>query len=196
MVQAYSGDLRSRVIKAAVDGMSARQAAARFGVGVATAIVWIRRFRANGEATARRQGKTARLPARRPTPTSSSPSSRQAARTSRWPRSQSGSRRSVAFASGSPASGSFWIVTVSRTKKDRPRRRTGSRGRPCGAASLVRRSARSRSRQADLHRRDRRFDQDGAPARTLPARRALQGRDPARPLEDHHLHRPPCAAPA
>ena len=57
MVQAYSGDLRSRVIKAAVDGMSARQAAARFGVGVATAIVWIRRFRANGEATARRQGK-------------------------------------------------------------------------------------------------------------------------------------------
>ena len=57
MVQAYSGDLRSRVIKAAEDGMSARQAAARFGVGVATAIVWIRRFRTNGEATARRQGK-------------------------------------------------------------------------------------------------------------------------------------------
>jgi len=57
VVQAYSGDLRGRVIKAAADGMSARQAAARFGVGVATAIVWIRRFRANGEATARRQGK-------------------------------------------------------------------------------------------------------------------------------------------
>ena len=57
MVQAYSGDLRSRVIKAAADGISARQAAARFGVGVSTAIVWVRRFRANGEATARRQGK-------------------------------------------------------------------------------------------------------------------------------------------
>ena len=57
MVEAYSGDLRSRVIKASCDGMSARQAAARFGVGVSTAIVWIRRFRANGEATARRQGK-------------------------------------------------------------------------------------------------------------------------------------------
>ena len=56
-MQAYSGDLRSRVIKAAADGMSERQAAARFGVGVSTAIVWIRRFRANGEATARRQGK-------------------------------------------------------------------------------------------------------------------------------------------
>ena len=57
VVQAYSDDLRSRVIKAAVDGMSARQAAARFGVGVATAIVWVRRFRANGEAMPRRQGK-------------------------------------------------------------------------------------------------------------------------------------------
>ena len=29
MAQAYSGDLRSRVIKAAADGMSARQAAAQ-----------------------------------------------------------------------------------------------------------------------------------------------------------------------
>ena len=57
MVQAYSGDLRGRVIKAAADGLSARQAAARFGVGVSTAIVWVRRFRADGEATARRQGK-------------------------------------------------------------------------------------------------------------------------------------------
>ena len=37
--------------------MSARQAAARFGVGVATAIVWVRRFRATGEAMPRRQGK-------------------------------------------------------------------------------------------------------------------------------------------
>ena len=57
MVQAYSGDLRGRVIRAAADGVSARQAAARFGVGASTAIVWVRRFRANGEATARRQGK-------------------------------------------------------------------------------------------------------------------------------------------
>lgn len=45
MVQAYSGDLRSRVIKAAVDGISARQAAAWFGVGASTAIVWVRRAR-------------------------------------------------------------------------------------------------------------------------------------------------------
>ena len=57
MVQAYSEDLRSRVLKAAAGGMSARQAAIRFGVGMTTATTWVRRFRASGEAVARRQGK-------------------------------------------------------------------------------------------------------------------------------------------
>lgn len=56
-MQAYSEDLRSRVLKAAAEGMSARQAAIRFGVGVTTATTWVRRFRASGEAVARRQGK-------------------------------------------------------------------------------------------------------------------------------------------
>ena len=58
MVQAYRSDLRSRVIKAATSGMSARQAAERFGVGVSTAIVWVRRYRQSGEAVARPQGKS------------------------------------------------------------------------------------------------------------------------------------------
>lgn len=57
MVQVHSPDLRSRVLKAAAGGMSARRAAERFGVGVSTAIVWVRRHRHNGEAVARRQGK-------------------------------------------------------------------------------------------------------------------------------------------
>jgi transposase len=38
MARAYSQDLRDRVIDAALKGLSARQAAARFGVGDATAI--------------------------------------------------------------------------------------------------------------------------------------------------------------
>ncbi|MFD2407841.1 winged helix-turn-helix domain-containing protein [Azorhizophilus paspali] len=38
-------------------GLSARQAAERFDVGTATAIVWGRRFREGGELVARRQGK-------------------------------------------------------------------------------------------------------------------------------------------
>jgi transposase len=53
MARAYSQDLRDRVIDA---GISGRQAAARFGIGLATAIVWMRRAR-EGERTARRQGQ-------------------------------------------------------------------------------------------------------------------------------------------
>jgi len=50
-------DLRERVIQASQEeGLSARAAAQRFGVGVTTAIVWIRRFRQDGESTPRRQG--------------------------------------------------------------------------------------------------------------------------------------------
>jgi len=57
MARAYSGDLRERVIGAALGGQSARQAAIRYGVGISTAIVWVRRARQTGEWVARRQGK-------------------------------------------------------------------------------------------------------------------------------------------
>ena len=56
MARAYSQDLRDRVIEA---GTSARQAAERFGVGIATAIVWTRRAR-EGERSARKQGQPKR----------------------------------------------------------------------------------------------------------------------------------------
>ena len=49
-----------RVLTATAAGTSARQAAERFGVGVSTAIVWVRRARLNGERTARRQGQPRR----------------------------------------------------------------------------------------------------------------------------------------
>lgn len=61
MARAYSQDLRDRVIDTALSGVPARQAAARFGVGIATAIVWVRRARKSGERTARRQGQPRRL---------------------------------------------------------------------------------------------------------------------------------------
>ena len=60
MARAYSQDLRDRVIDAALAGMAARQAAVRFGVGIATAIVWVRRARQTGERTARPQGQPRR----------------------------------------------------------------------------------------------------------------------------------------
>lgn len=53
---AHSQDLRDRVIEA---GLSARAAAERFGIGIATAIVWVRRAR-EGECNARRQGQPRR----------------------------------------------------------------------------------------------------------------------------------------
>lgn len=55
MAKALSEDLRSRVLKASDEGMSARQAAARFGVGISSAIRWIAHARV-GERTPRPQG--------------------------------------------------------------------------------------------------------------------------------------------
>jgi transposase len=60
VARAYSQDLRDRVIGATEAGMPARHAAARFGIGLATAIVWARRARETGERTARRQGQPRR----------------------------------------------------------------------------------------------------------------------------------------
>jgi transposase len=57
MARAYSQDLRDRVIDAALAGLPVRQAAVRFGVGIATAILWVRRARESGERKARRQGQ-------------------------------------------------------------------------------------------------------------------------------------------
>jgi transposase len=56
MARAYSQDLCDRVLAATAEGFSARGAAERFGVGIKTAIEWVRRARETGETTARKQG--------------------------------------------------------------------------------------------------------------------------------------------
>ena len=56
MARALSEDLRLRVLKAAGEGASARQVAARFGVGVSSAIRWIARAKV-GELAPRQQGR-------------------------------------------------------------------------------------------------------------------------------------------
>src|ERR1700722_15451917 len=49
MGRPYSNDLRDRVVKAVTKGgLSRHQAAAQFGVGISTAINWVRRFRETG----------------------------------------------------------------------------------------------------------------------------------------------------
>ena len=57
MTRSYSTDLRVRVIRSVSDGLSRRRAAARFGVGVSTAVSWYRRYRETGEVSARKQGQ-------------------------------------------------------------------------------------------------------------------------------------------
>src|SRR3981081_3334165 len=57
MGKPYSMDLRERVV-AAVDkgGLSCHRAAAQFGVGVNTAILWVRRFRQTGSVAPGQMG--------------------------------------------------------------------------------------------------------------------------------------------
>jgi putative transposase len=57
MARPYSIDLRERVVAAVEnDGLSRRQAAARFGVSVSTAIVWVRRLRERGSVVPDKMG--------------------------------------------------------------------------------------------------------------------------------------------
>jgi putative transposase len=48
MGRPYSLDLRERVVAAVENGLSRHQAAAQFGIGVSTAINWVRRLRETG----------------------------------------------------------------------------------------------------------------------------------------------------
>ena len=56
MSQTLSQDLRSRVISAVDGGMSRNAAARRFGVGISTAIRWVREWHTTGSRTARPKG--------------------------------------------------------------------------------------------------------------------------------------------
>jgi putative transposase len=57
MAAPLSKDLRSRVVHAVeADGMSRRAAAARFGVGIRTAVRWVSEFRRSGSLAPRQMG--------------------------------------------------------------------------------------------------------------------------------------------
>lgn len=56
MVKALSVDLRNRVVSAVNGGMSRNQAAARFGVSVASAVRWCALARRQGDVMPRPQG--------------------------------------------------------------------------------------------------------------------------------------------
>jgi len=63
MANALSVDLRRRVVAAVEAGASRRQAAARFGVGVSSAIRWVTQARETGDVTPKPRGG-ARRPSR------------------------------------------------------------------------------------------------------------------------------------
>jgi transposase len=56
MAKALSVDLRQRVIEAIRQGMSHRQAAARFGVSASSAIRWAAQLRTTGNIAPKKQG--------------------------------------------------------------------------------------------------------------------------------------------
>ncbi len=57
MASPYSTDLRARVVAAVEEGgFSRRQAAEHFGVGVSTAIAWVRRYRETGSVAPGQMG--------------------------------------------------------------------------------------------------------------------------------------------
>ena len=139
MARAYSQDLRERVLEAAAKGMSARQAAERFGVGVSTAIVWVRRSRLNGERSARRQGqpKGSKLDAHRGyllglVETTSDITLKEM---------QARLRAERGVAAGIGTLWRFFRGQDYTVKKNGSRRRTGPGGRARPARSLVRRPA-------------------------------------------------------
>ena len=60
MTRSLSSDLRSRVLAAVDGGLSTREAARRFQVGISTVGRWYRRYRQTGETVARKQGQPSR----------------------------------------------------------------------------------------------------------------------------------------
>ena len=60
MACAYSLDLRRRVIRVIEEGVSTREAARRFAIGISTAGSWYRKWRATGDLRPGRQGQPKR----------------------------------------------------------------------------------------------------------------------------------------
>ena len=56
MAKPYSEDLRERVVAAVEDGLSRRQAAGLFDLGISTVVHWVRRFRETGSVAAKPMG--------------------------------------------------------------------------------------------------------------------------------------------
>lgn len=140
MARTLSDDLRGRVIAAVEAGASQRAAAERFGIGVATAIRWIRVFRTTGTLSAQRKGgdlRSHRIEALREVILCAIEAQKDMTLVE------------LAALLRREHGAVFAVSTVHRLlvrhritlKKSRARRRAGSAGRGAQAAGLVRRAA-------------------------------------------------------
>jgi transposase len=189
MGKPLSMDLRKRALAAVDAGISRRAAAGRFGVSVSSVIRWNAQRRATGSFEPKPQGgdtRSRRIEARHAEVMAAFEEARDGSLGELRARL---AERGIA-ASSSALSRFFQRHGMTR-KKDRTCGRAGSRGRPEQAPSLVRGAARSRSRQARVHRRDLDLDEHGAHTRAQRAGRAAAYGGPARPPEDHDARRRP-----
>lgn len=140
MARTLSEDLRGRVISAVEAGVTRRATAERFGIGVATAIRWVRVFRTTGTSSAQPKGgdlRSHRIEAFRDVVVRAIEAQKDI------------TLAELAVLLHRDHGASFAISSVHRLlvrhritlKKSRTRRRTGQAGRGPQAAGLVRRAA-------------------------------------------------------
>src|SRR3977135_3775720 len=184
MGKPYSMDLRERVV-AAVDkgGLSCHRAAAQFGVGVNTAILWVRRFRATGSVAPGQLGG--------PKPEATQGDARgwlmERAKTDFTLR---GLVAELAERGLKVDYRSVWEFVHAENlsfKKKRRRQRTRPSCRRPPACTMAEVSGSDRSRTPGLHRRDLDQNQHGNLAGLGAVRHQAHSQGSARPLEDHDL---------
>ncbi|RWK66551.1 transposase [Mesorhizobium sp.] len=154
MARALSLDLRKRVVDAIDAGLSTREAARRFSIGISTSGAWYRAWRSNGSLEPGRQGKPriSKLDAHKAfilALVDTDDRDITLAEIAAYLESERGVKASVTTVDA------FFAKRGITYKKDGARRRAATSGRSGGAGRMVRRAARSRSRPSDLHRRSR-----------------------------------------
>ena len=187
MTRSLSGELRGRVIAAIEEGLSTREAARRFQVGISTAGGLVSPLPRHRRDRSPQAGPAVGIEAGCARGLHSRPDRGRTGHHASRDRGALAAERGVRAARR--RCGSSSTSAASRSKKDGARLRAAAPRCIAPPHSLVRRPDRSRPREADLHRRDRGFDEDGAATRLGAARRAVPGGRSPRSLEDHHIHR-------
>ena len=151
MTTALSVDLRKRVVAAVDGGLSRRQAAARFGVSISSAIRWTSRVRETGDIRPLRVGgdkRSARIEAFAPVILEAVEAKPDV--------TLAELRELLCEHRASFALSTIWRFFARHKitlKKVSPCSGAGSSRRPCAASRVVRRASGPRSRTPDLYRR-------------------------------------------